>query len=189
MPCPRASQADRAAIHSHLLEPAYTSTSPLTKSSALNSVYSDCGGNLHSPDFYAFELPSHSHSHISPSWKASQPAQERFAWELEAAALDTNEYEDIHVPTTSFTSKRSSISSRRSSMDYDYDYPSSPSTDSWPSSPSSFEYEDLPEDEEIFQPASSSSESTLDLKKQWLAVSLRVKTKVYRAKKRFSKPT
>ncbi|KAH8813421.1 hypothetical protein DL96DRAFT_1716333 [Flagelloscypha sp. PMI_526] len=191
MPCPRASQSDREAIHFHLLDPAYTSTSPSTKSksSALTSVYSDCGGHLHSPDFFAFELPSQSHSHIISTKATAQPAQERFAWELEAAALDSVEYED-NVAPTSPASPRRSISSRRSSMDYEYDYSSaSPSLDSWSSSPSSFEYEDLPEQEYDSSSSPSSPSSSVDLKKQWLAVSLRVKTKVYRAKKRLSKPT
>ena len=191
----KASPSHRAAAFSHLLTPEYVYNPTGSEGVSPNSVYRDCGGHLHDPDYHQFAMPSsppYSRSRTAPV--PAYPSAGKFAWELEAAALNYEEDEEEELQRRSSSSMRRSFDpSRRSSLD-DYDSTlSSPSSPAWPSTPSSFDYDEFPEEEEYDEEHSAPHEesdkhasASLALRKQWLAVSLRVKVKVYRAKKRLT---
>lgn len=179
----KASHSSRAATLSHVLDPAYSATSSPSTESSLSSVYRDCRGDLHDPDYHHFEMPSSPHSHIRSKAATPSPTEERFAWELEAEALGYEDEEERPAPHP----RRSSLDSTSSS------YTSSVETSSphWSLDPWLLELdsEDYSSEEYSQESAPSSPESepaSLALRKQWLAVSLRVKVKVFRAKKRIS---
>jgi hypothetical protein len=153
-----------------LLDPSYSSPS---LDNAFPHVYVDQYG-VHDADYNDF--PTINHAQKQPK----KSLENRFAWELEAAALDDLDDEDLPAP------RRPSLSSG----DYPYSSGSTPSSPAFPSTPSlvdDLESEDHHQQGDLtLSKTVSHPEHHVDLRKEWLAVRLRVRTKVFRAKKKLT---
>lgn len=160
------------AEYRRILDPTYSSPNHHHHSSAI--------AGCHDPDYQDFPAIAHAHR-----TKKSNNDETRFAWEIEAAALDDEEDDEEPIPKP----RRPSFAS---SEMYSSSMPNSPR---FPSTPSLID--DLGSDaDHVEHPPSSDlvlrktvshcdrEATSVAIRKHWLSVSLRVRTKVFRAKKK-----